>query len=575
MERQAMDSEDAGLAERLARLETEVERLARRLDAQEHAARPTRPAPPVPLPAAKAHGAPARKPLNPAVLVAAAGAVIFLAGAAFFLHLAIQLGWIGPGRRVILGLAIGTGLAGYGGRFFFRSGPALGTCLLGAGLGTLLFTLYVGAFHYQLFPPPLGFAAAAVTTLAAGALAARARSGAALCAALLVGLAAPVIFAQGGRHEVALAVYLAVLMGAATAVPYAAGTGARWAVARWLALLGVWYLLALAAGALARPDVGAFMGLLVLHYFLAAFWIWLPGQGEPKPSSPTLLWQAATVAMTALLWICWRQLGLSQESFAVPLATVALGNLFLIWPLRLRLGGRQADPGLLVLAGVLLALVPPVALAWRWVGPAWGLYAAALAWSAERLERRPGWEREEVLALTGLAAGAAALATLRWAFHLAAAWDGPVPTPLVNPWFAEGALTAAAWGFLARRQGSLGRAAFAGLELTGNVVLALELGRAMRFAGFGARVEDAVRTLILAASGAVQWILGFRVPTAGTARALAAAGYACLAAASLKLVLHDLAQASTPLRALVFLGVGGIFLAAAVVGNHLRAASGK
>jgi len=160
--------------------------------------------------------------------------------------------------------------------------------------------------------------------------------------------------------------------------------------------------------------------------------------------------------------------------------------------------------------------------------------------------------------------GMAGLATLRWLVDL----DLTRVWPFLNHGFAQGALAAVAWGFLARREGLLGKAAFVALEGVANAVLALELGRMVDSAGLGRRAEDITRTLVLAASGALQWLASLRRPAG--AKGLALAGYFLLGLASLKLVVWDLDQASAPLRALVFLGVGGIFLAAAVVGNKVR-----
>jgi len=560
-----MGEGDGELAARVARLEVEVARLAEQLKAREIPSGP-QPAPAAPWrPPAPARPL-LRARLNPVVLVAAVGAACFLAGAVFFLHLAIQRGWIGPEMRWLMGILAGGGLAVLGGRQVFRDGPALGACLLGAGLGTLLFTLYTGAFNYLFYPAPLGLAGAAMATLVAGALAARARSGAALGVALLAGLAAPPLFSQGGHHEVALAGYLAVLLAAATLVPYLARTGARWLLVRWLALAGVWGLLATAAFQVQPADAGVFLGLLVLHYLLTALWVWLPGQAEPRPAGTTLLWVSATLALTGLLWACWLSLGWLREAYAGPVGAIALGNLLLVKPLRTRLGGRQADLGLLALAGVHLALLVPVALAWRWVGPVWGLYAVGLAWATGYAADHPGWEADEVRALTLLAWGMALLATLRWGFHLDAAWAG-APLPFLNLDCAEGLLAAAGWAMLARRPGRPGQLAFLGLECVGNLTLALELGRAVRL--FEPRAEAITLTLVLAASGACQWVLGLRAGPA-LARPLTLAGYGWLAVASVKLILFDLDRAGTPLRALALLGAGGIFLAAALIGNKRR-----
>jgi len=569
-----MGEADRELAERVARLEAEVARLGDLLKPRglQPPPRPPYPPPvpprPVPPRPAPPRPAPRMAKVNPVVLVAAVGAAIFLAGAAFFLHLAIQQGWVGPEMRFLMGLLAGGALAVLGGRQFFREGPALGACLLGAGLGTLLFTLYTGAFNYHFFPAGLGLAAAAMATLVAGGLAARARSGAALGVALLAGLAAPVLFSEGGHHEVGLAGYLAVLMAATTAVPYLARTGARWVPVRWLAVAGVWAMLGAASFHLMAADAGLFMGLLALHYLLAALWIWLPGQAEPRPANTTLLWVSATLAMTGLLWASWLSLGLMREAFAAPAAGIALVNLMLVKPLRARLGGRQADLGLLALAGVHLALLVPVALAWRWVGPVWGLYAAGLAWATGYAADHPEWEAEEVRSLALLAWGMTLLASLRWAFHLDLGSAAEVP--FLNLGCAEGVLAAAGWAMLARRPGRAGRMVLLGLELVGNLVLAVELGRVARFTGAGPRAETITRTLVLAASGALQWVLSLRAAAPDLARPLALAGYGWLAAASVKLILFDLERAGTPLRALALLGVGGIFLAAALVGNRHR-----
>jgi hypothetical protein len=230
-----------------------------------------------------------------------------------------------------------------------------------------------------------------------------------------------------------------------------------------------------------------------------------------------------------------------------------------------------------VLVGIHLALAVPVALAWHWVGSVWGLAAAGLAWAAEMALARHRGEEKEARALTLSATGLSVLATLAWVFDLGSGFGfGPVlGPPFLNTRFAEGALAAAAWGLLARRGGNLGTAGFVGLEAMGNVVLTLELGRLVRFAGAGALAQEITHTLVLAASGCGQWLLSLRQADPRTARALGWAGYLWLVAASAKLILVDLDQASLPLRAVVFLGVGALFLAAAVAARRLRGAGAE
>ncbi|HQL49520.1 MAG TPA: DUF2339 domain-containing protein, partial [Holophaga sp.] len=222
--------------DRLARLEAQVQWLY----AKYGALAPPEGAPPGPVPAERPSPRtpppprptpaplPPTKPVNPIVWIAGAGSALFLIGAAFFLHWSIQRGWLGPELRFLLGL-LGGGVVGtLAARTLLKGSPRLGTALLLAGLGTLIFTFRWGAFEYHFYPPTLGFAATVVCLLVAGGLGARARHGGPLASALGAGLLSPLIFSQGGHHEVALAVYLAVLMGGALAVPYLAGVGGRW-----------------------------------------------------------------------------------------------------------------------------------------------------------------------------------------------------------------------------------------------------------------------------------------------------------------------------------------------------------
>jgi uncharacterized membrane protein len=571
------------ILERLARLEAQVKWLTDQVrpPAAPDPSRRTAPMPappPRPLrPQPRPAPAPG-KPVNPIVWVASAGSAIFLIGAAFFLHWSIQRGWIGPELRFLLGLVAGGALSFGAGRLILGHSPKLGVALLLAGLGTLTFTFRWGAFEYHFFAPALGFAATFLCTLVAGGLGARAKSGGALTIALITGLLAPLVFSEGGHHEVALAVYLAALMAAALAVPYLAKTGARWGISRWLAVIGTWLLVAVACAEVPQADAASLFGLLLLHYLLAGLWIWLPGQGEDRPSTPTILWLLVSLGATSLAWVLWKRLGWAEEWFAVPVVVIAAINLALVKPLRVRLDGRQADFGLLALAAGHLALAVPVALAWRWVGPVWGLFALFLAWGAGEAETRGELDREEVLALTWMALAMAGAATLRWLVHGAEVWGFdyaygyPALTPFLNSRFAEGLVTAAAWGLLARRNGFVRPLGIIGLEVVGGLTLSLELAHLVRWGGGSHRSASVVLTLGWAVAGALQWLKSLSVEAKTLRTALAVAGYTWLGIASLKLITVDLEHADTPMKALAFLGVGAVVLAAALVGNRVRLA---
>jgi hypothetical protein len=254
-------------------------------------------------------------------------------------------------------------------------------------------------------------------------------------------------------------------------------------------------------------------------------------------------------------------------------------NLFLVRPCRERLGGNQADLALLVLAGGHLALAVPVALAWRWVGLFWAVFSLLLAWAAERAADS-GREGPEIRSLRTLALGFALLASLRWMvhglqildlgflFHLARTARGA--TPFLNLLFLEGALAAATWVLVARWGGPAGILGWIGAQLIGNLALAFELAYLTRWMGGSPRAASITLTVVWALSGALQWLRGLTHESRALSRGLVATGYVWLGLACFKLLVEDLAGVDTPLRALAFLAVGGIFLSVALLAHRAR-----
>lgn len=564
-------SED--LVARVARLESQVAELQRRLGATpprlevpEIPKAPIPPAPPRPLappiPVVKPP-----KPVSPVVLVAGAGAIIFLLGALFFLHWSIQQGWIGPEIRFLMGLAGGAGLTLLAARFLLGDRPALGVAVLLAGVGTLMFTLRFGAFSYHFYPPALGFGGTFAAVLLSGALGARARRGGALFVALAAGLAAPLVFSEKPHREVELAVYLAVLQGGALLVPYLARLGARWGGCRWLLVLVTWLYLLGACLEVQPGKAEALALMLLLHLGISFLWIWLPAyRGDERPCTPTVLWILVSLGFTGLGAILWRhKLQLMPEAFAIPVLGMAGLNLALVAPLRRRMDGCGADLGLLALAFGHLALAVPIALAWRWVGPLWGCFALAMAWASLRRQ-----EMEEGTSLVMLAWGLTLAASVRWlvSLGLGVYFVSQVRVPFLNEVFACGALTAAAWALLSKVGGPLRGLAFAGMQLVGGLTLSCEVSVLVLWWGGSPSMSRVMVTLVWAFLGAAQWL---RSLSAEKGRlAFAVAGYSWLALASFKLMVVDLASADAPKRALAFLGVGVVFLGAALVGNRVR-----
>ncbi len=539
---------------------------------------------------------PAKPPTetNPMLWIGGIGAGIILLGTIFFLGWTIQQGYLTPGPRLLLGLLAGSAMSAGAATMILKGTRKLGVCVLAAGLGTLLLTLYYGTSTAPpLLSASLGFVGIGLAIMFGGGLAAKAKSGGALVVALLTAFLAPIAFSQGGHHEVALTIYLAVLMAAALAVPYLAKVGAQWGVARWVAIAGLWSMLAAAALSATSDDAFTMLLLLGFHAVLAGLWIWLPGQAEIKPRTPTILWFLVSLALTSLAWALWKRLGWTPEWFAGPVLLFAAVNLGMVQPLRGRLESKQADLGLLVLAAGHLALAIPIALHWKWVGPMWGAFALGLAWAAGRAEGMQDWEDSEIASLRRLAFGMAVLASIRWFVGSADVWQHTFSyyrtaggTPVLNGVFAEGILVSAAWLLMARRKaaGAMALLAFMALEITANLTLALEAARIVHaiqasglptYSEYGGyyletRGASVAITLVWALSGALQWLRSFAMDDKGARRALSIGGYVWLAVASLKLLSVDTSHANTGIRALAFLAVGGIFLGVAILANRMK-----
>lgn len=515
---------------------------------------------------------PARAPLQPATLLAIAGSALFLLGVLFFLWLSIQRGWINPTARVILGLATAGALLGITAKFLPSERRTVAVAILAAALGTLDFSAFAGFSLYHLYPAALGFGLAVAGALLAGGLGARHRCQAALAVGLVAALTAPPLFSTGGHHEIALALYLAGLMAALLLVPYRAGVGATWGVVRWLAVVGVWLLLATSLEGL-REEAPVLMALIAGHLLLSLLWVWQPGPSSlEKPASPLSLWALVLMAAASILWMQWKQAGWPREAFALPVLALGALNLGLVKPMRARFESTKADFGLLALGAAFLSLALPIALAWHWVGPLWGLFALALAYASDKMEETPDWTEEERANLRRLALGLVILASLRWLFTLEHTFGlpGAARTPFLNASFALAATATGAWLLLARRSDRLAALGFLAAQVMGNLGAAFEIEALARQLGATPHSASVTLTVAFAVSGALQWLSSLRVAESQLRRGLTAAGYTWLAIASGKLIFVDLAQADLAARALAFLAVGGIFLAAALVGARAR-----
>lgn len=496
------------------------------------------------------------------VWVAGAGAVIFLIGAIYGLTVSIQRGWVSPPVRVGAGLVTGA-LAGVAAvRLLFAGRREVGVTLLAVAVGTWSFALYFGAKSAQLFPLGLGFAGAALATLFAGAVAARIRSDAAMAVALIVGLAAPLAFSDGTGSVATLLAYLLALLGAQLLAHYATGEGADWKLSRVLGSAGVGAVaLVGAVGAkLGEPAFvfAALAGLVALSLMLA----WLP-RHRAEPEAPGALTVVSLVLAAMSTWQAWRRAHFEREWFAVILVAFAALSLGLL-ALNRRCGRRVGETALLLLATGFGLLAVPVAIEWRWVVLAWGLGGVLLARAAVR--------REEV-ATRHAAVVVSAAATLVWLGQ--ATWHGRGDLIFLNPIFGGAALTAAAWFALLPLGGWRRVAGFVAGQFVAVNAVAWELMRVIepvRGTEATLALGPVLATLTYAGAGAALWLRGVLYEAETTrAKALRWSGYAWLLAASAKLLVFDLSERDLLFRAVAALGVGAVFIGAALWADRHRA----
>ena len=99
------------------------------------------------------------------------GVVAVLVGVSYFLKLAFDNGWIGPGLRVLIGLVAGSGLCWWSERFRRPNSLAFSYSLKGVGIGILYLSLWASFQLYHLIPGAIAFLAMILVTAATAGLA--------------------------------------------------------------------------------------------------------------------------------------------------------------------------------------------------------------------------------------------------------------------------------------------------------------------------------------------------------------------------------------------------------------------
>ena len=139
------------------------------------------------------------------------GIAAILVGAAFFLKLAIENEWIGPGARVAIGVVVGVALMVWSDIFHRRGHRLFAHSLEVVAVGLLYLSIWAASQTYALMSNGVAFGAMTIVSIGLVALAIRHQSEFLAVLALTGGFLTPVLLSTGQNREVALFTYIALL----------------------------------------------------------------------------------------------------------------------------------------------------------------------------------------------------------------------------------------------------------------------------------------------------------------------------------------------------------------------------
>src|SRR5437879_5827185 len=139
------------------------------------------------------------------------GIAALLIGISYFLKLAFDSNWIGPGGRVTIGLLAGIAVVVWSERFRSKGYKAFSYSLKAVGIGALYLSLWAAFQVYSLIPSGAAFVMMLVVTSATAVMAWTQDAPLLAAFALTGGFATPLLLSTGQNREVALFSYVALL----------------------------------------------------------------------------------------------------------------------------------------------------------------------------------------------------------------------------------------------------------------------------------------------------------------------------------------------------------------------------
>ncbi len=315
------------------------------------------------------------------------GIVAVLVGLSYFLKLATENDWIGPGTRVAIGIASGIGLILWSERFCRRGFAAFAYSMKAIGIGALYLALWAAFQFYHLLPAAAAFAAMLLVTASSAAVSLAQDSELLAAFALVGGFLTPVLVSTHQNHEIALLSYTALL-----------DLGTLWMVAirGWQKLLFGSFVsttLLFAAWASAYYDEPQLATTLAFASFFFLLYAGAPFLGR-KPAMerryPNVMVMLALLNASLYFAAIYSMLD-ERHRFELAWLTVAVAVLFFILTRALQTREESVHPlfGPLYLAlGVgFLTIAIPLKLESYWNTLGWVVEGGALFWAAHRSRR--------------------------------------------------------------------------------------------------------------------------------------------------------------------------------------------
>ncbi len=352
-------------------------------------------APPLPPPAAR----PERKPIRWEELIglkllAWAGIIVILLGAAFFIKYGYDRGWFGryPWMRVVIPMIFGLGLLTAGEVFARKAYRVLSRVTTGGGIAALYWAAFTAWARFQapLIPESVAWTFMAIITAVAILLAVRYSSLTVAILSLVGGVVAPLLIRPERDPGHTLFLYLVAVNAGVLVLAYFK----KWRVLNLLALVGTivnvvaWlYAHYWVNGAVATEKLGfvvTYMTILWAMFFALSIIHHLTGRRKHSELDLPLT-LLNVVAYFAGLYILLK----ADHHFWLGPAAVVLGAAYLVEALFVRRWAPGEVRFALLQIGQALALLTlaiPIQLSGVFIPMAWAVEATVLYWMGLRIQ---------------------------------------------------------------------------------------------------------------------------------------------------------------------------------------------